>query len=143
MPNVSAPAPPTTVLAPVVRELPAEDWHRLSTLVPFDIGGLPDPLQWRIIVAEEGGPGGKIVAYCGLWTAIHCEPTWFDPSVRHHPKLFMDLWRTVREVVEGVGGQMVFATIDDDRPDLQTLWEKFGFVGAPGRLYLGELSRMP
>jgi hypothetical protein len=139
----SSPAAAGTPAAPVVRELPADEWPRLAALAPFDTGGLPDPLQWRIIVAEAGGPGGPIVAYCGLWTAIHCEPTWFAPEVRHHPKLWQDLWATTRGIVEDAGGQMVFATIDDDRPDLQTLWQKFGFVRAPGRLYVGDLDQLP
>lgn len=126
-----------------VRALPIDEWDRLLTLPPFQEQGLPDPRFWRIIVAEQGGPGGRIVAHVSVWTAVHCEPVWFDPDARHHPALFMGIWREARQVVEDAGGSMVFATIDDDRTDLQTLWEKFGFVRAPGRLYVGLLDRLP
>lgn len=135
--------PAQSLVAPVVRELPADEWDRLTALPPFDVGGLPDPQLWRIIVAEQGGPGGPIVAFNCLWTAIHSEPVWFHPSVRHHPKLFMDLWAASRAVVAESGGQMVFATVDDDQPALQDLWQRFGFVRAPGRLYVGDLDQLP
>lgn len=128
---------------PVVRELPPVEWDRLITFYPFDVGGLPDPALWRIIVAERGGPGGPIVAFNCLWTAIHSEPVWFNPEVRHHPKLFMDLWAATRQIVEASGGRMVFATVDDDNQPLQDLWQKFGFVRAPGRLYAGDLDQLP
>lgn len=126
-----------------VRILPPEDWPRLTAYPPFDTGGLPDPQYWRMIVAERGATGGPIVAFVCLWTALHCEPVWFTPELRHHPKVFMDLWRAARQQVEAAGAQMVFATVDDDRPDLQALWGKFGFVAAPGRLYVGDLDRLP
>lgn len=128
-----------------IRVLPVDEWPRLLAHEPFASGGLPDPTFWRIIVAEQpdGAGSSRIVAFVCLWTAIHCEPVWFDPAVRNHPKLFMGLWHAARQQVEASGASMVFATIDDDRPDLQALWQSFGFVGAPGRLYIGALDQLP
>lgn len=134
----------TQVTSPTVRVLPPEDWERLRDFEPFNLGGLPDPAAWRIIVAEQGGVGGPIVAFVCLWGAIHCEPAWFDPAVRHHPKLFLGLWSEARRVLtEEIGAQMVFSTIDDDKPELQALWERFGFIRGPGRQYVGDLDRLP
>lgn len=125
---------------PIIRDLPPEEWDRLRTLTPFDVGGLPNPAFWRILVIEVDQ---QIRGYVCLWTAIHCEPLWLDDSLRHHPKLFMDLWVAARAVVQDAGAAMVFSTVDDDRPDLQALWQKFGFVAAPGRLFIGDLDQMP
>lgn len=130
------PAPPTYPIRP----LPVEEWPRLLTQEPFRSGGLPDPTFWRIIVAERDQTGGPIVAFVCLWTAIHCEPVWFDPTVRHHPKLFQGLWEAAQTTVAAAGGSMVFATIDDDDPGLQDLWQRFGFIRAPGRLYVKEID---
>lgn len=125
---------------PAIRVLPVDEWPRLLAHEPFASGGLPDPTFWRIIVAEQDQ---RIVAFVCLWTAIHCEPVWFDPAHRHHPKLFLGLWQAARAEVEACDGQMVFATVDDDRPDLQDLWQRFGFVRAPGRMYVGMLESLP
>lgn len=123
-----------------IRTLPPDEWDRLLTFEPFRSGGLPDPTFWRIIVAEQAG---AIVGFLGIWTAIHTEPFYLAPDVRHQPQLFMGMWAEAQRHLAAAGATMVFATVDDDQPDLQRLWEKFGFVGAPGRLFVGDLTQLP
>lgn len=118
-----------------VRELPAAEWWRLEGLPDFQ-WGLPDPHSWRIIVAEEGGPGGRIIGYNGVYDAVHSEPCWIDPAHRHHPGVFRDLWRGTLDVLEDLGEALVHVCVSDELPKQQALVEKMGFVPAPGKLYV-------
>lgn len=118
-----------------VRELPPGEWTRLKSLPDFT-EGLPDPQAWRIIVAEEGGEGGRIVAYNCVYDAVHAEPVWIHPDYRHRPVLFKRLWQGTLTVLDDLGARLVHVCVRDDLPRQQQLVERFGFVPAPAKLYI-------
>jgi hypothetical protein len=124
---------PASLTSPTVRQLPAEEWARLLDLEPFASGGLPDPEHWRIIVAEVDG---RIVGFCGLFNTVHWDPWWIDQAYQKHPAVFGGLLRAGLGVLTEFGVQTVHTTVPDIRPDLQALVEHFGFIEAPGKLYV-------
>ena len=131
--------PTATAADLTVRELPPAEWEKLRRF-DFFKEYLPPPEKWKIVVAERGE---EIVAYCCLFYAMHCEPVWFDPSVQHHPKLFIGLWQQVRDVIEKAGEGSVLITVDPDQPESHDLWTRFGFTQVPAQLYLGDLRNLP
>jgi len=122
-----------------IRQLPPEEWPRLLAFEPFASGGIPPAEHWRILVAEEAG---QIVGFTCLYTAVHFEPIWIDPSHRHQPGLFAELWRASKTILDEYGVQLLFVQVPDTLPQQKRLVERFGFVAAPGQLYIGEVEKV-
>ena len=121
---------------PLVRDLPADDWHRLATLEPFATGGLPNPAFNRILVAEVGGPGGEVVGYWMVLTCVHAEPIWIKDEHRKRPGLIRRLWGAVWQVLQENDVQIAFACITDkDAASNVPLAMRLGFEKVPGDLY--------
>lgn len=130
----------TAELMPEVRELPPEEWDRLTPFPPFD-GGLPNPEHSRIIVAELGGPGGALVAFWGMFSAVHVEPLWIHPDHRKRPGLIRRLWLTVRQTLLDLGIHTAFAAIADrDAAQNVPLAMRIGFDRFSGDLYFVQLQ---
>jgi hypothetical protein len=140
MPSPPAAASPA-VSTPHVRVLSPEEYPRLASYEPFATHGLPDPTHWRVVVAEADS---QIIGFVCLFEAVHMEPFWLDPRYRHHAKLFTDLWRETRTLLDQAGVETVFATIDDAtvRASGQFL-EHLGFRPSPGYLYILHVPDMP
>ena len=119
------------------RELPSVEWHRLADHEPFNLGGLPDPERWRIIVAED--ESGTIVGLCGLYDAVHLDPFWIREDHRH-TAVFEGLWLKTKETLQGAGVTIVFSTVSDALPEMHALLRRFGYQPAPGKLYLLSIS---
>lgn len=102
---------------------------------PFDVGGLPQPDQWRIIVAEEGGAGGSIVGFCCLFAAVHWEPWYVDPAYRRHPGVVRGLLREARAQLQALDVGAAFAVVRGTDAPTHALVERLGFTPAPGQLY--------
>ena len=115
-----------------VRSLPPEEWSKLLAFEPFASGGLPNPDQWRMIVAEEGA---TIVGFTGLFAGAHWEPWYLDPAARKHPGIARGLIREGLAVMKDLGIDAAYAVVTDDLPEQQALLERFGFTPAPGKLY--------
>ena len=129
-----------TDLMAQVRELPPEEWPRLAPYPPFN-RGLPNPEHSRIIVAELGGPGGELVAYWGIFTAVHVEPLWIHPDHRRRPGLIRRLWLTVRQTLLDSGVLTAFAAIADrDAAQNIPLAMRIGFDRFAGDLYFVQLQ---
>jgi hypothetical protein len=117
------------------RVLPPEEWHRIQAIPPFDQGlALPDPDHWRILVVED--EAGEIVGTCSLFDTVHWDAWWIDGEHRGKAAVFRLLMDAgLRELREADIGS-VHATIHNLRPDLQAIVERFGFISAPGKLYI-------
>ena len=116
-----------------VRELPLDEWEKLRAFPPFDTGGLPSPEYFRVLVVEVDG---RIIGLCGLSNQVHWDPWYVDPTHQGKAGVFRTLVGKGLEVLREFGVHGVHTTVPDTRPDLQQLVEKFGYVAAPGRLYL-------
>jgi ribosomal protein S18 acetylase RimI-like enzyme len=117
----------------VVRDLPAEEWEKLRAFEPWATQGLPSEEHSRIIVAEQGG---AIIAYWGIFTAIHVEPLWIHPDHRRRPGLVRRLWGSVVATLQGAGIRTAFACIADaDAAQNVPLALRRGFERMPGDLY--------
>jgi len=119
------------------RELPATEWHKLTTIPPFD-QGLPDPAHWRILGVEEDG---EIVGICGASDQVHWDPWWIAPDHQGKVGVFRQLVEAGIQMFQTSAVAGVHLTVPNDRPDLQELVERFGFVEAPGKLYLFEIPK--
>jgi hypothetical protein len=67
MTEQTAPPEPTTIIA---RVLPADAWGRLSQA---ELAQHLDPAHSIVVVVEEGGPGGEILAEWAAMTCVHVE----------------------------------------------------------------------
>ena len=115
------------------RLLPTDEWSRLTTIEPYASSGLPDPRSWVIVVVEDRG---EIVASCALFDAVHWDGFQIDPAYQKNPAVFRQLLDLSLETLRSHGVAGVHITVPDDQPELQAMVERFGFVRAPGVLYL-------
>lgn len=122
---------------PTVRELPPEEWAKVSHLEPFASQGLPAPEHSRIIVAEQEG---TIVAYWGAFSAVHLEPLWVHPDHRKRAGLVRRLWNEVVATVRDAGVRTAFACIADvDAAQNVPLALRHGFQRVQGDLYFVQI----
>lgn len=128
-----------------VRELPAEEYPRLSTLSGplagiFTSGHLPSPDSTRFIIAEHAG---QIVAYWPIFNAVHMEPLWIDPAHRGDGVIGRALIEGAVEALKGAHVGYAFAIIgDQDQPANGQMAERLGFDKVPGTLYGLDLSEV-
>lgn len=123
-----------TRTVPAVRELPPEEWAKVAHLEPFLTAGLPSPEHSRIIVAEQEG---VIVAFWGLFTAVHVEPLWIREDHRQRPGLVRRLWAAVVTTLRSAQVGTAFACIADaDAARNIPLALRHGFARVPGDLYV-------
>lgn len=116
----------------ITRELPPTEWPRLSQIPPFD-QGLPDPEHWRILCCEDAG---EILGVCGASDQVHWDPWWVHPDHQGKTSVFKQLLEAGLQMFSASDIYGVHVTVPDDRPELQALVERFGFIEAPGKLYL-------
>ena len=124
------------------RELPGSEWGRLSVegVYPYTITGLPpDNGNWRILVAEQNG---KIIGCTSVHSQVHWDPWWIATEAQGNPGIVRGLIRQGVEVLNHVGVDHAFCTIDDTHLITQDLAERLGFIKAPGALYLLNVSEL-
>jgi hypothetical protein len=115
------------------RILPHEEWHKVADRPPFNDGGLPDAAHWIIIVVEEDG---EIVASCSLFDTVHWDGFHVNETHRGNPGVFRQLLEQSLTVLQAHGVPGVHLTIPNYQPALELMVERFGFVPAPGKLYI-------
>lgn len=115
------------------RLLPADEWYKLAEIEPFATSGPPDPLHWVVPVVEADG---AIVASCGIFDTVHWDGFHVAEQYRKHPVVFRQLLELAITTLQENGIPGVHITVPDDQPDLSAMVEAFGFVRAPGVLYL-------
>ncbi len=121
-----------------LRELPPAEWPQLIVqgLPPYASGGLPpDNGHWRILVAEDDG---RIVAHTALHTQVHFDPWYVAPGAG--AGAVRGLLTEGRDLLQSLGIDHVFCTIDQSHVLTQDLAERLGFTPAPGQLYLLTLD---
>lgn len=127
----------TEVPGITARLLPPERWEELRDREPFNVAGLPvDAEHWLIPVVEIDG---RIVASCALFDTVHWDAFHVDEAWQKHPAVFGKLLEFSVQTLRERGVQGVHITVPDNRPDLQAMVERFGFVPAPGKLYLYQV----
>ena len=114
------------------RVLPPEEWDRVRHIPPFD-QGLPQPDNWRILTVEEDG---QIVGCCSLYDSVHWDGFWIDDKHQGKSGVFRAMVAEGLTVLKEAGVLGVHTTVPDARPDLQDLVQRFGYMEAPGKLYL-------
>lgn len=118
------------------RILPYDEWSKVADRPPFDQAGLPDEsvaAHWEIIVVEDDG---EIVASCSLSDQVHWDGFSVNPSHQGNPAVFRQL--LVYSLLQLQTAQVPGAhlTVPENQPGLEAMVERFGFVRAPGHLYV-------
>lgn len=113
------------------RVLPVEEWPRLMEVEPFQTYGLPNPQHWIVIVVEDDE--GRIVAHTDLSDAVHWD-FHVTPEWRGNAGVFRALLEHGQEALQANAVAGAHTTIAD--PIVQAMAERFGFIPAPGKLYL-------
>lgn len=115
------------------RLLPPDEWTKLEALEPYRSAGLPSPAHWIIVVVEEED---RIVASCALFDTVHWDGFAIDPAYQKNPVVFRQLLDLSVSTLQAHDVTGVHITVPDDQPELRAMVERFGFVRAPGTLYL-------
>lgn len=122
------------------RVLPLAEWGKLAHYEPYATHGLPNPDHWEFIVSEIDG---EIVAHCSIFDTVHWDGFFVEEQYRANPVVFGSLLerslQTLRE--HGVAG--VHLTVPNNQPELEAMVERFGFVPAPGKLYICAVPPPP
>lgn len=116
------------------RLLPMDEWWRLDGRPPFTDGLPTDDQHWLIPVVEDDQ--GRIVASCAIFDTVHWDCFQIDEDAQKNPAVFRQLLTLSIATLQGYGVPVAHLTVADDRPDLQAMVERFGFVKAPGSLYI-------
>ena len=115
------------------RLLPPDEWFKLADRPPFDHAGLPDSDHWLIVVVEEDG---QILASCALLDTVHWDGFHVNEDQRGNPAVFKQLLERSIATLQAHGVPGAHVTVPEDHPALSAMVERFGFIPAPGRLYL-------
>lgn len=120
----------------VIRELPEAEWYRLQELPdgPYAEVSLPPSDTCRIVVIEQDR---QLLGYWVISAAIHLDPLYLDPSVRHHPRLALAFTGAVVHTLQRTGARFAYAVIADLQPENAAMAAHLGFVRVPGALYAG------
>lgn len=114
------------------RLLPPAEWDRLTTIPPFNQGGLPNPTYWRIIVVERDG---EIVATCALFDTVHWDGFWMADGDQGNPVVFRKLLEGGLQVMQDHDIAMVHTTVPTSRTDLADMLLRFGFQPSQSDLF--------
>ncbi len=123
-----------------VRSLPPEEYPRiLDAPGPLrELSGIPDPEHSRILVLEDAQ--GRIRGYWMLFNAIHAEPLYLDPEIRHRAQAGRDLLLQVYTELRAAGVQTVFAVVaPEDRETIGPMAKRLGLHPLPGTIYMGRV----
>ena len=125
----------TSTALPTSRELPPEEFHRITEVEgsPLYAQPLPDPTHTRILAVEVEG---QVIAYWGLYDSLHAEPVWIHPDHRQRPAVVRLLLEGLGQILQDLGATFVFGIIaDGDMEKNLPLAQRLGFTELPGKLY--------
>jgi hypothetical protein len=96
-----------------VRELPAAEFGRLSSVLPEFRAGV-DPHTARVVVGED--EMGRIKALWGVFATVHIEPLVISPEHQKNPGLIRALWRKVHAILQETKQEISFAIMEEGSP---------------------------
>jgi len=119
------------------RELPREEWHRLSgTELEAYVRDAPDCVH-TVLVVEDGD---RIVGCWSILTLVHVEGVWIDPAHRKHGavarQLLGAMWRRLRAL--GVRGVLTGAVT----AEVEQLLTRLGATRVPYVPYIWPCRRV-
>lgn len=114
---------------PVARILPPEEWEALAgPLKAFD------PSFSFIVVVEDGGPGGRLLARWGATTVVHVEGLEIVPEAQKHPGVGGAL---LSEMVRGLLAQNIVEVLTQaETPEIEAMIEAAGGRRVPGTTWV-------
>lgn len=119
----------------VYRELPVDEWNKITTVPQFAHGATPDPAAARVLVAQDQTTG-NIVAYWFVFTAVHVEPVWIAEDYRHRPSVVRRLWSGVKRILTSINCDLAFCCVNYDAPWANaSMAQRLGFRRLPTDLY--------
>lgn len=121
-----------------IRELPPDQWHRLSQVPgPFHGVDLPPSDSCRIVVVEN--QAGEIVMHWPVFDAIHLDGLWTREDVRHHSHLQRVFLGAIVWMLQQAGVRYAHAIIrEDDVERIGPMAETMGLL-PQGRAYAGVI----
>lgn len=118
---------------PVARVLPPDEWaERTPEFLP-----LP-PEHAIVVVVEEGGPGGRILAKWGAMTAVHVHGLEVVEDARKHPSVAGALLSTMVTALLSMGVAEVLTQAET--ADVEALIQHAGGNKLPGSLWVIPLK---
>lgn len=131
IPDPPAAAPPA--LRPVARLLPPEEWAERTPALAV----LP-PAASFVLVVEDGGPGGALLAQWGALTVVHVEGLEFAPVAHGHAGVGRALLSAMIAELTRQGVPEVLTQAAD--PGIAALCEKAGGHKVPGDTWVIPLA---
>lgn len=114
------------------RELPFDEWDRLSGTELETIRGVLDPQRARVLVVETDE--GDIIGCWALFAAIHTEGFWIEPSHRKQGGVARRLLLTMREWLKVEGVRAVMTAAHDT--EMAAYLTRLGATELPGVHYV-------
>ena len=118
---------------PVARLLPPEEW---ATRTP-ELAAI-SPEAGFVVVVEDGGPGGRILAQWGAFMAVHVEGLKIEADVAAHAGVGRALLSTMVKTLLGQGVQEVLTQADS--PEVATMIAAAGGRPLPGQSWVIPLT---
>ena len=117
------------------RVLPEAEWDKVADRAPYNLAGLPPPNHhWLILVVEDDD--GRVLASCALSDQVHWDGWDINPEAQGHAGVFRALLQLGISELQKSGVPGAHLTIPDGRPDLEHMVDRFGFLKAPGVLFV-------
>lgn len=120
---------------PVARILPPEEWGRVP-----EFAGFP-PEHSIVVVVEDGGPGGAILAQWGALTTVHVEGLQVVEGARGHAGVAAALLRTMVGELLSRGVKEVLT--QSASPEVDALVQSAGGHQVPGTTWVLPLTEPP
>jgi hypothetical protein len=123
----------SATLRPVARLLPPEEWAEKTP----DLAAIR-PEGGFVVVVEDGGPGGQILASWGAFTAVHVEGLGIAPEAAGHAGVGRALLSCMVEALVAQGVQEVLTQADSEV--VRQMIAKAGGQKIPGESWVIPLT---
>ncbi len=124
---------PEMHVKPVARILPPEEWaEKTPEFVTFPPG------HSIVVVVEDGGPGGQVLAQWGALTVVHVEGLQVIPEAQKNPVVAGALLQTMVGALLTMG--IVEVLTQADSPEVEGMIQTAGGRQLPGTAWVIPLK---
>ncbi len=136
-PPAGPPASPLATLHPRARVLPPEEWAERLTGTSLD-GMHLDPDHSVVILVEDGGPGGQVLACWAAITTVHVEGLWEAPAARGHAGVARALLTTMLSTLRE--HHIAEVLTNAATPEVEAMLNHIGAIQLPGTAWVLDLG---
>lgn len=121
-----------------LRELPLDEWPRLSACQFGDLWQGLKPEDTTVLVIEQDG---EIVAHWCLLRIYHVEGLWIRHDYRQRLSVARRLWLGMRALAAGMGARAVMTGADTD--EIRAMLTRVGATKLPFDSYVLPIQEPP